>query len=177
MIDILCHTFPQGTGSHRDHAEKRSHPSTPPLGNGIFWKRLFPLFIKCLGCHSASVLGPFLSSPQMEAQIPAFSPSSSPSLEIVSLISAEQLCKALLSLTLVQFCPQHAVFTYQENERHSQKFQVATSTYLWCFRRCLFKHSQNQSKLPQTRKRGEQGNTRHLRELKVYATRNLTELS
>lgn len=113
----------------------------------------------------------------MEAQIPAFSLSSSPPLKESHSSQQFSCAKALVSVALAQFCPPRAVLTYQGNEGHSHKFQFTVSTYVGCFRRCLFKHCQNQSKLPQTRKGGEQGNTRHLLGAESSHSWDLAELS
>lgn len=53
-------------------------------------------------------------------------------------------------------CALHSLDLLTRRVRSTQKFLFAVSTCIWHLRRCLFKHSQNQIKLPQTRKRGEQ---------------------
>lgn len=128
--------------------------SAPSLGTGTFGKGLFPLFITFPGHHTA-IFGAFLSSPQSEARIPAVP------------LSSSHRCN---SLTHQDSWTRHLSLSHKPREGHCQKFRLRISTCIWHSRKPLFKHSQNQGELPQSREGGKQENSRHLRMLEVYTT-------
>lgn len=127
--------------------------SAPSLGSGTFGKGLLPLFISFPGHHTA-VFGAFLSSRTSE-QFPPLQQS----------YSSQQ-----------HSWTRHLSLSHKPCEGHCQKFRLRISTCIWHSRKPLFKHSQNQGELPQSREGGKQENSRHLRMLEVYTT-SLTFLS